>query len=649
MLDETKAKEKAGQTLRASKACQGWHDAYWALADVYAFGPQWGYVNPDNGLFDVSHLRHIVDPNRKDVRVSLNRILPDIQRLAAAYKPQWIKHFLVTRGRSPHNVSVKYAAEQVHQQHLEQIGALSVLREMELTRLVYGSVVLGRFLSQAGPEKPVNEKLSIKTRRIQWCGFAPWEFLRDPAADTVRPERDEEVFGHQKAKTVDWVGRTFGIQVKSETKLGHLQTFHQKHQIAQGRGNYAVDSEQFGGVVRTWYFKDSDATDNRWPWMLITWTDPAADHEEDSTKTLFWGKNPFCDLPYRIFPCMTRTTAPWGVGIPHIQMAAQDLLNIGASWLVRQMNEGVGKIVIESNTVEDIDRQLDNDPNKPIVWKRMGSNTKEPHRMSAPQVSPVVADVLDRAPVWMHDSLNLSGVQFGEAVKRGEAAKAYEVRLSEANATIEDQRKDHELLLQDFLYGDLCDVVKVYRADQLRKLTGGSVPNDQLAALKRRPIQQAIAGVRVHPTTMRPRTPREVKDEIVGLAEKQIIPPEDAQWEMMEQGGTAVSTAMFNASRKQAIEIDYMLAGVDQETNIADHHAWHIRALEQFMDSPQWYGTSDKAKEFIIQHWARHMAGMQEISGLQTQQPDNSAGSPSGEAVAAPGMAGSVAPAVNVA
>ena len=648
MLTREQAIERQRNLIKSSMECRAYYDAYWSLALIYAYGPQWGHISPENGALNVKFLKHVTDPNREDIRVAMNRILPDIRKMGSALKPARIAASLRPRSGMPNMAVIRDTAEKLQSKHLHAAGALEALREKEEARLVYGSVIVRRTLRQRGKIIPVGTEQSIRTVEESWAVCMPWEFLRDPSARTLRPDRDEEIICQEKPRTVQWVKRNFGVEIETESTMGALLNYQQKLQLTQGMGRFVSDSKMKGVIVRETYFQDPDV-EAAWPYALITWQDPK--QGDGNPEVLHFGRNPFYGCPFELFAFDEREGAPWGRGVPHLQMAGQDVTNLAYSWLLRLIISGTGKWIVEKNTVEQPSRTLNNRVDEPIIWDRQGRQyAQKPERSAPPQPGSALMEVLKLAPEWMRDALNFSGVQFGEAVKRGEAAEAYKIRLQEASSVLETRRRDDELRIQRLLYATLCDVVRHYRLDQMREILRGEAPDEAIRMLKRQPIPDVIERVDLKPVTLRPITPMEVQEKFVSLTQSQIMTADDAQWEMM-LAGQSVNTSMAEAHSQQLMEIDQIITGADVSPSIMDRDTFHIRTLEDFGNSVKWFGLDPETQNRILAHYALHYARMQQKLMQQGGMAPAQSATPPAEAVeaAASMPEGSVNPSIEAA
>ena len=644
-------------------------ETFWTLAIMYDSGKQWGYATTKHGRQHIRRLQNIVDPARSDVRVTMNTIHKDVRRITATLKPKRLKASSSAIGGSPLSHVIAATCDQLLDEWGNQIGALTLLRDKTLPQCVLGSAIIRRTITTIGKSRDLfidgrDKKLpplNVRTFRYGWSLCYPWEILRDASANSIRFDRDEEFIAHFKPRTTAWIKRTFGVDIETETTMGDLNRF--QHQIFRAGGNggaHTGNSQDKGVLVYEAYFKDPSKIvhpDERknWAHVLFAWEDPKA--AESEIKPIRFGPNPYYGQPFHMFTYDTQVQGPWARGIPHLQMQGQDLVNIAWTWSLRMMQQGSGKLMFEDGTVEKANRQFNNRLDQPITWKRLTNNTSAPTRLQPPQPNPLGMDVLSRTPGWMDEALNLTDVQRGVTSKRGESGEAVKLKLSEANVPLEDQRADDDMVLQDLLFSTLVDLTnpKLVRPDQLRELLGPGVPDEHLNMLLRNPIQEAIKTVNIHPTTLRWKTPAEHRDEITTLSERQIIPPEQAQWEM-DKRGVSVNTLLSQARRKQTTELQLMIEGGEAPVSIGDAHVFHIRTTDEFINSEHWFLLEQDVKDSILEHRINHKKASileQQMDALGQQAIAPGAGpegSPPAATVEQPNLGpGAAEPAINVA
>lgn len=639
-------------------------DSFWTLAVMYDGGKQWGRLTTREGRFVISRLRTIIDPKREDVRVTMDKTHEKVVQLSARLKPKKIAASVRPMGEGAVNdIIASTTCNHLLTRWAAQTQALSVLRSRDPIRTVLGEVIVRRTLTSYGNRKMVGEKSSIRNFNFNWDIAYPWEFIRDPAATTIEFDRDEEIIAHSKPRPIEWVKRHFGVDLKDTAKSSLGQLLDYQKQLFRARSNetreFLGDSRQLAVFVHECYYKDPDMMihgDHRrlWAHQFIGWDDPLVDHY--AIHPLHFGPNPFYGLPFHPFVCDRQVQAPWGRGVPHILMQSQDIVNLGMTWLLRQMQAGSGKLVIEKGTVEMPNRMLNNRLDVPLVWQRIGARQqfqKAPTRLQPPQTNPAVSDMLSRVPVWMDDMLNLTEVQRGITSKRGESGEAVKAKLSEANVPLEDMRRDDELALENLLYCTVVDLAnpKFLRLDQARTLLASDVPDEHIRALLRKPVTKSIRSVTVHSLMTRPKTPFEAQDNLTTLVAAQVIEAEAAQWEMTVQG-VGVNSLMGKARERQMTEIEMMINGEEVKVTMADANKYHRRTVEEFVESSQWYTLTVEVQGKILEHLAMHtqaeiLKAQGEMQIEMANQP-TSQGSPPKEAAraAAQIQPGAVAPAI---
>ena len=334
-------------------------------------------------------------------------------------------------------------------------------------------------------------------------------------------------------------------------------------------------------------------------------------------------------------------------------MAGQDITNVAYTWMVRAMQEGGGKWIVEKSTVPDIKKSLNNRLDEPLIWQRNTNlNSTAPTRSAPPAMNSALTELIRLTPEWMKEQLNLSDVQFGKSSKRGEAGKALQLKVDVAEIPLDKIRLSDELVYNDLMTGTLIDGIKHSRLDQLRNLLGGEIPDDTIRAIKRSNPSQTLTKVMITPATLRPRTQTQTKEEFITLANAQLIEPLDAQWEMLIQGRITINTPMANAYHKQRYEIAAMKGGTVMDVDIGDEHQWHIKTLRHVINSQEHLAMDEKVQDQLRQHLVQHMEAIQQLaifeSGAAQLQEQNAQGQSSQGQLPSP-PAGAVAGAAQIA
>jgi len=645
-MKRDEALDKLRKVTEAHSRTRHYDDSYWTLAVLYDSGRQWGYQTTRFGRLMLRHLRNIIDPRRQDVRVTMNLIHRDVRLLEAGLQPRRLSFHCKAADGSSGSGIVANTCEQFLHRWLPRIRALDVLREKERGRGVLGSMCVRRTIAERGVMGDLakaggNGSSGPRNLKVGWAKCYPWQFIRDPAiCELPGQSQDEEILAQHQPRSLGWVKRHFGVDLtgKTEATLGRLQEY--ERQIFSARSEAAQsrmpESQIRGVMIYEAYLKDPDVDDDlpewlRWPWLLFGWCDPVG--QERKIEPLGWGRNPFYGLPFHWFHYDKAIRGRWGRGIPHIQMAGQDIVNIAWSWLLRLMQAGAGQIVLEKGTVEEPAEAITNRVDRVIEWERSPQYAQlqqPPQRLAPPQLNQAGMELINRAPVWMSEAINISPVQRGEAVTRGEAGKAYEIRLSEASQPLDQLRVSDRLVIGELLMGTLVDATgkPFLRLDQAREVLGPDVPDDHIRAMVRNPVHRSISAVAVHPTTTNPKTPSESQDEIVALANAQIFENEAAMTELMLRG-IDVSTPMARNYRKQNAEIERMTHEAEVlPPAMADNHGYHMAAIELFAGGPGWESLDPEAQQRIMEHYARHLHAAQQRAQAEMMMTAQQGGGP---------------------
>ena len=602
-------------------------NAYWMLAIMYEKGQQWGYVSPVSGVMRVQYLRNLTDPQRRDVRVTMNKIGELVRQIKAEINPTSFRGaaYKPASGGVEDRL-IAGLGSRLMKQHLEDIHAIQVYRDANMARCVLGTCGIRRTLRMRS-ERMYTRIVAgnifsrpVREFSIGWARIYPWEILRDPSAISLRPEEDEQIICHYKPRTVQWVKERFPqVEIKSQSTMGELMTFNRQIRAASGMvGNQRVsNSKEPGVMVYECYFREG----NSWPYVLFAFGDPA--NSTGSLEKIWFGPSAFYGMPLHLLHYDNPIQMPWSRGIPHILMAAQDMSNLGWTWILRTQAAGVGTWIMEKGTLERPREAFSPRVDRFCEWDRSGASigavAKEPHWVKGPEMSASALQIISSTPEWMTNALNLSPVQKGITSKRGESSKAIEAKLRQAGVPLDDLRRDDELMLAGLLQATLYDMTnrRWIRQDIVGRLLGPDVPKDQVRLLTRKGTRDSVGSVTVHPTTLRPKTKADTREQFTDLSAQGVIQPIDAQWEMYLQNGEIVNTGMARAIQKQEDEIARMVAGAEILPTAGDHHEYHLRTLQEFIDSPQWHNLPETARDRINHHFALHKATQIEMSQIE--------------------------------
>ena len=614
------------------------YDARWTLQILYDAGKQWATIAEQaGGNVAVKSLPSIVQRTTGvRYRVTMNKVHEVVVKLKSAISPRQI----VAEPRGKHDISSIYTrtSRRVLSETVNRIEGLDKLRQMMLPMHVLGSAGIRMTRRQyGGGTGHGEEQTSLRKYEIDWANIMPWEVIRDPSAVTLYPHRDEEVIGHEKPRTVEWMKQAYGWAPdadKLSATMGSMVSQHDSLSAARGMGTLpgakSTESKAKGARVREFWLKDTDKTNEifnktgirvDWPWMFVGWADPSEGAEDLSPVPTIGDNgllpNPFSTMPLFFFHFDELVDGMWAAGVPWRLMQGQDITNIGWTWLVQAMQQSGSKWACEENSVDDPEKAFNNDPWRPIYYKHVNSWSKPPHRIPGAPMPTTPEALVNMAPQWMRDSQGLADVQSGKGYKRDGSGKAYEQLIKQADTVPEDRIVSNELTVARLLAATLVDTIRTSDLKQLRDLLGPEIPDSHIRAIKRDDPRKHLAGVNVHPTTLRPKTVGQTEEHFAGLAERTIIGPGDAVREIYLQAGTTLNTPMARAYEKQASELDRILSGEkDVLPSIGENHGYHIEAMQMFLDSPRSEDVPPKKLKQIHTHFALHVATQAQMGAL---------------------------------
>ena len=620
-MTQDEALKLANRLVTTSHSSRAAYEAICGVNLAYAYGNQWADVGRGKtGGDSVRQLKTIIDPGREDVRFAMNYIRPRIVKLDSRLKPKTLDFTVQPASRASNDQVAALVADARIRQHLEETGALRCIRMAFLWRLVLGSAVVRRSMRPVGDEvmvrdaagTPINGKngkpASIRSFRHEWACCPPYEFIRDPSVLDVDLNNDE-VIGHEKPRPTSWLKRQIGVSVDTDAKMGQLLEFQTFLSKATGQSMAAGyrDSEEPGVLASEWWFKDADdPSPNQWRYWMLAYRDVKGEGADDrELKVLDFKANPYVDLPLHHFWYNVEVTAPWGRGVPATTIQAQNVLNLAyVSMIRRVITHANPKYVVEQNSLaDDMARALSNRTDVPIVYKR-GSSA--PTRLDPGPMDPTVATIMQDSPKWLDAMLNMSPVQAGHAVARGEAAKAYEVRQEAADTPITSVADDDEPTMNDLLTGTLHDVMKTESVKSLHERLSHEFTPQQIMTLKSQDTRVSLAGVKLVPDTLRPRTPDQMRADAVDAINSQMVDPVTARRSLLVEGRMTLDVKEGRAYRLQLLENQTLLDGEEVEAMLQQDHGMHQWVIEMECESPRMSAYTPEQKEALMEHWRQH-------------------------------------------
>ncbi len=647
-MNTEEAIKQLDELRRSSQGFRHYYDSWWLMAKAYAYGSQWAFMRTGEGQRGTTlrFLRNVTDPQRTDLRVTHNKISELVTRSSAAMAPARISYDLVPR--STQFASVATTGHKLLNAHLDDIGALKILRAKEDYRNVLGCVFVRRTLRKDGLPAPENVEDAISDFKPGWALVPPTQILRDPSARSVDIARDEVIFAQETPRTVKWVEQTFGVKPKTKTTMGNLVDYNRSIRATTGCtvDSFATDSKEPGVLVYECYYKVPGETE---PWSKVLFAYLDTTGETGTIRPLADVQdNPFYGLPFHMFSYSPMLDSPWPRGIPHILAGTQDIHNIMITWMMRLAQEGSGKWRYEEGTIDadKLRQTFNNRLDRPIAWRRVSPNSGAPDRVSPPQINPAAFELMNATPQWMLSSINMDSVQFGQpAGRRGESGEALSIRLGEANAVLESMREDDDQILRELLFATFVDLANPRHTTigRAKEMLDGFIDDEAIRAIFRKPPQKTIQRVSIHPSTVRPQTRGETKNELVNMVGAQMMDANTALRELAKRG-VEIDSSMSAAYKKQTVEISAMIEGEDSVPAMPEDHETHMWAIRLFVDTPEFETISEEAQDRILGHFAAHLQAQQVLSGQVQQNPQQ--GTPPAQAVSDAGSAlgGAVAP-----
>jgi hypothetical protein len=630
-MNQGKALKRAQELIRTSNGSRAALEALTGLRLVYAYGNQWAGVGQGKARgHQLRQLRTIIDPDDPRIRVCMNQIRNRVRKVLSRLRPIELDFTVKNRSRAANDLVAAMVANRRLQLHTDEIDALGILRQKDLCRAVLGSAVIRRTIAANGREVVVRDEannpkmgpndkpLSIRSFRHGWAVCPPYEFIRDPSALKLTFD-DDDALGHEKPRTADWVMRNFGVKINTDTTMGKLLGFQKFLFQATGQSldDGWMQSELPAVLVSEWWFQDDTGkTGTQWPFYMLAYRDPGASGEDAvGLKPIHFGPNPFYELPLHHFWYEQELFCPWGKGIPDLLMQAQDIANVGWTSTMRQVvHHGNAKWIVEKDTLVDDPRvALNNQPNRPILIQSNANHI--PRREPAAPLDQNAMMLLQESPQWLDRLLNMSAVQSGEAVKRGESAEAYRFRHESADSPINDTLKDDEIAVNALLTGTMFDLVKTDNIEALRELLSHEYTDDHILTLKSQDISQAVAGIAVKQDTLRPKTPQEQQEELAVGIDKKMIDPIAARRTLWIRTGKGMDAREQAALEQQQRELQSLLSGEFVEVYAGQDHAAHIYVLEMEQDSARWQTYGEEKRMHVDAHLQEHQMYMMPPDG----------------------------------
>jgi len=637
-MSRAEALKKAQDTLEASETVRLSYEAICGLNLAYAYGSQWATLRPGRaGGQNLQQLRTITSANRTDVRFAMNEIGARIVKIDSRLKLKKLSSKAQPATRSLDDQIIALVADARLKSQLRSANAKRILRRASLWRLVMGSVVVRRSISAHGDavkvfdqdgKQSVNPKTGAKRRlrkfRHSWAVCAPYEFIRDPSARTLDFD-DEDIIGHEKPRTTEWLMRKYGVQVKTETTMGQLLEFQRFLYRSTGNSmnNGFSMSEAKAVMVSEWLIKDPSGRDEWDTWMLAYRDTRGATKEDKKLQVIDFGPNPYSGLPFHHFWYNAAIERPWGQGVPELLIQVQDATNIAYSMAIRAMiAHSSPKWVVENDSLVDkIEDALSNRTDVPVVYKR---NSTAPTRLPPAQISSEVQHILGQASGWFDRLLNMSPIQQGIGSPRGEAGSALAIKRDSADTPLTAVTDEDEITVNELLTGTLYDISKTDSIKTISDDLNGQFDARQIALFKSKDARKSISGVKVEPDSLRPRTPDEMRSDAAANVQAMMIPAETARRALLIKADIVLDVKEGRAYKRQMAENQTLLDGGEVEVYLGQDHDTHMYTISLDQESAEYPSYTDEQKGALQGHWFEHMemkGVMQRIIAESAQPP----------------------------
>lgn len=643
----------ARDRLRDSSTSRAEFEALCGLWLCYTYGTQWADVRSGRNQ-SLQQLRSVLDYANQDVRLCMNLIRARVSKINSRLMPRELKWTVAPASRAINDQVGALVGDARLQQQIQDISGLRALRKASLWRVVMGSSIIRRTISARGDPVvvrdpsgkpsvgPDGQERVLRSFNHSWAVCPPWEFIRDPSAQDV-DWRDENDIGQEKPRPTTWLKRHYGIQVDSKATMGSLLEFQRMLYEATGQsaGYGWQESKTPAVLVSEWWFKDSSAdSDNPWPLWMLCYREIRSDQPSDrELKVIKFGENPYYRLPLHHLWYDDQLLSPWGRGIAALTKHGQDALNIAFMSILRQfVMHGCAKYVIQADSlVDNIAEALTNRTDKPIIYRR-GAGINKPERLNPAPMDQTAATILSATPTWLDSMLNMSPVQSGEAVKRGEPARAYEIRREAADTPLTAIIDNDEMTINELLSGTLFDVVDTESVEETYERLSHEFTIDQILSLKTQDAPSTLAGVKVAPDSLRPRTPQEMKDDYAAAVNTQMVDAISARRSLLVEGKVPLDVKEAAAYRQQIQEIQSLLTGESVNVYIGQDHGMHQWVIDYEQESARWGGYTEEQREAITQHWQLHQEAKDKLQMIEAANIPGAQPQPGQEQMGAGGM-----------
>lgn len=649
--------DRAKEVLNASHSWRAAHEALCGVHMANTYGSGWAkYGKGTRGGAAVRRLKPITGMRSADIRVSLNKTREKALEIMARLKPRVIDLRVDPATTTRDDMIVAKVAKRRMELFLEPKIPLRKLRRAVEWMVILGSSVIRRTISRRGAETRLygedgqlrrdedKRLMTLRDFRVRWQVGAPHEYCRDPALAHSPDWEGEDCIGHEKPMTTDEVYRTFGVKIQTEMTIGRLMEYnsllHKWSHGAAGRQLSTHKSQRPAVMVSDWWFRDP--TNPEWTKYMIAYRD-VLNKDDPSLKPVHpAGPNPYHGLPLHHLFYIPVPGCPWGMGIPACLGQHQVMYDVAVTMFLRMvMTLSGNQLIVNDDALVDkaedvLDRRLD----RAYHIQGQYRASEAISRLQTPQLDQNVMAMLSMVPGWFDDATLTSPVLKGQTSKRGEAGKAVKAKVEQAERPLMTVTDDMEPVVDDALTGTLVDLGHNERMGALKKLFQREIDGRELAVYRAafKTKRKPIGGVFVSRDSIRPRHPRESREELQEAIESGMIEGEVARWAHGIRTGEWIDPSEGDAYRNQTQEIQAILAGEKVRVATGHKHPVHMKVIDDFMEQPLWVLLPEAKQAEIEDHREEHYdvmrvraldegGGAQGETGVQ-QPPEMMMGSP---------------------
>ncbi len=644
MLKVEEAIQRADDMLRQSYMPRMRHEANYALWLSYLYGAGWSSVQMGGKQVYGSNGLSVLKSNMREldqlIRVSIPKILPRVEKIQSKLRVPRLDFMVEPASGAANDHQAAQVASARLRLFCDGANTTKALNMANWWRVAFGSIVIRRHMTPRGPGVVVrdmsgqplgdpNNPQTVRSFNYGWSIVPTFEIIRDPAARS-QDFSEEDLIGHEKPRTLEWLDRNFPslkyARPETQTTMGQLTQFQRFMASATGErfGYDFSQSEAKSVMVSEWWFQDPSAPDGTWPYHLMAYRVYDGQSEQQKLRPLQFGRSAYHGLPLTHYWYTPQLIGPWGMGVVERSIALQDTANMARTILFRAMYwHGTPKYVIEQNSLADPpERSLSPDPRIPIVV--MKGATKMPQRLNGGPIDQNTLFFAQGNDAEMDQTLNMSPIQSGLSSKRGEAGKALELKLGQADTVLDAITGFDELADNQLLTGTLFDIIRSEPLRVMQHLLSNRFPANHIMALKAQDVGRTLIGVKVKPDSLRAKTPAEAREDYAADITVGLIDAATARMDRYQRFGVIADSNESAALDRQKSEIGMILAGQKVQAEWGHNHPAHIRVLDGETESPAWDSYSEQQKNDLrahrAEHWGLQTATAQVMQQLNPQQ-----------------------------